>query len=191
VGAQSLVISGVSVGGVNGGDFAITSDGCSGHTLTFGQSCTITASFDPSAIGTRAATIGLTDNEPVRGAISLTGTGVAGSPPKAPPANPFPRKVVLIRCVVTRAGHGSKGAAVHVRLTRCRTHQVGAAFAPPAFAATATLARGGLVYATGTVARARLVLRVRVPVRPGRYTLVLTRRAGRRSITSRRPISIA
>jgi hypothetical protein len=190
VGAQPLTISGVSVGGVDAGDYSLTSDGCSGHTLGFGQSCTITATFDPTAIGTRVATVGLSDTEPTRFAVSLIGTGVA-RPPVKPPPNPFPRKVVLIRCTtVLVARHGAKGKT-RVRRTRCGGHQVGAAFAPPAYTASATLVRGGVVYATGTMGGGRLVLRVRRAVRPGHYTLILRRHAGRRTITTLRPITIA
>jgi Collagen triple helix repeat (20 copies)/Galactose oxidase, central domain/Kelch motif len=79
VGAQELVISGVSLGGADPGDFAIAADACAGRTLAFQQSCTITVRFTPSALGERSASIELSDNEPAPATISLSGTGVATS----------------------------------------------------------------------------------------------------------------
>jgi hypothetical protein len=52
-------------------------------------------------------------------------------------------------------------------------------------AGDATQTRGGLVYASGTVARGHLVLRQRRRLRPGRYTLTVTRREGNRLLTTR------
>ena len=74
-----LVISSLTVGGTNPGDFPIWSDGCSGHTLNPGTSCTASVSFEPLGIGTRSATITIAHNAsggPV--AVSLSGTGVKG-----------------------------------------------------------------------------------------------------------------
>ena len=76
-GTGPLVISSLTVGGTNPGDFPIWSDGCSGQTLNPGTSCTASVSFEPLGIGTRSATITIAHNAsggPV--AVSLSGTGV-------------------------------------------------------------------------------------------------------------------
>ncbi len=57
-------------------------------------------------------------------------------------------------------------------------------------ASEAALVRGGVVYATGTATRGRLVLRARRLVRAGRYTLTLTRRQGQRRVTTSQQITI-
>ena len=56
--------------------------------------------------------------------------------------------------------------------------------------AHATLKRGTVTYATGTASTTRVTLRALRAVRPGRYTLVLTRTVGHRRLTTRRPIRI-
>jgi hypothetical protein len=79
-GTGPLVISSLTLGGTNPGDFSIWSDGCSGHTLNPDTSCTASVSFEPLRIGARSATITIAHNAsggPV--AVSLSGTGVKGS----------------------------------------------------------------------------------------------------------------
>jgi hypothetical protein len=88
VGAQSLSISGATLEGADSADFAITADSCSGRTLAFEQSCTITARFTPSTTGGMTASIALSDNEPTTTAIALSGTGVAANQGPAGPAGP-------------------------------------------------------------------------------------------------------
>ncbi len=78
VGAQALSISGDSIAvSADSVDFAITADACSGRTLAFEQSCTISAQFTPSTTGSRTAAIALSDNESTASVITLTGNGVA------------------------------------------------------------------------------------------------------------------
>jgi hypothetical protein len=45
----------VQVTGPSAGDYATTADDCSGHTLAFGQACTITLTLVPAATGSRNA----------------------------------------------------------------------------------------------------------------------------------------
>ena len=74
-GNATLDISNMGVGGANSGDFAQTSN-C-GNSLEAGNSCTISVTFTPSASGTRAASLAVTDNagnSPQ--SVSLTGTAV-------------------------------------------------------------------------------------------------------------------
>ena len=77
VGAQALRISGDSIAvSADSADFAITADACSGRTLAFEQSCTISAQFTPSTTGSRTAAIALSDNESTASMITLTGNGI-------------------------------------------------------------------------------------------------------------------
>jgi hypothetical protein len=79
IGAQALSMWGLSLGGANAADFVVTANACSGRTLAFSQSCTISVRLTPSSAGVRTATIALSDNEPSASTIPLTGTGVAGA----------------------------------------------------------------------------------------------------------------
>jgi hypothetical protein len=61
-GSAPLVITGITLGGVNGGSFTITNT-C-GSTLAAQANCIITAHFAPALPGTDAATITVADNAP-------------------------------------------------------------------------------------------------------------------------------
>jgi len=79
-GTAPLVVSSLSVGGTNAGDFPIWADGCTGATLSPGASCTAYVSFEPLGIGARTATITITHN--ASGGpqlVGLSGTGVKSS----------------------------------------------------------------------------------------------------------------
>ena len=82
------------------------------------------------------------------------------------------------------------GRRRRVRSRRCSTRVIIGAVTFTTGFARATLARGRVIYATGGARAGRLVLHARRPVRRGRYTLILSRREGRRWITTRRPITI-
>jgi Abnormal spindle-like microcephaly-assoc'd, ASPM-SPD-2-Hydin/Cep192 domain 4 len=74
-GNTGLVISNLVIGGANGSDFAET-DNCDG-SVSAGSSCNINVTFAPTASGTRAGTLAITDNlagEPLL--VSLAGTGI-------------------------------------------------------------------------------------------------------------------
>jgi hypothetical protein len=82
-GTADLVISSVpSLGGTNPGDFQTSANGCTaGLDLPPGKSCTISVAFDPTATGSRSATLDFSDNamdSPQQ--VSLTGTGTTGTP---------------------------------------------------------------------------------------------------------------
>jgi hypothetical protein len=76
-GTAALTISGIVVGGANGGDFSQTNN-C-GTSVAAGAACAITVTFKPTATGARSGTITVTDN--TGGAsgstqvATLTGTG--------------------------------------------------------------------------------------------------------------------
>ncbi len=74
-GSANLIISNVSSS--NPTEFSLSSDGCSGATLTPGQQCTVAIKFDPSLGGTRTSSISIADN--VTGSpqtLAVTGLGL-------------------------------------------------------------------------------------------------------------------
>jgi hypothetical protein len=81
-GTGSLFINGVSIAGANGLDFNRTDDQCVGMPVAVGASCTISIVFNPTATGTRTASLSIADsaaNSPQ--AITLTGTGTSVTGP--------------------------------------------------------------------------------------------------------------
>jgi len=94
-GQGPLTITGIAVTGANSGDFAQTNN-CpiSPSTLPAGFSCNIAVTFSPTAIGTRTASVTVTDNATGSPhSASLTGTGKAGALPAVtltPPSLAFP-----------------------------------------------------------------------------------------------------
>jgi hypothetical protein len=75
-GNAPLNISSVAVFGTNAGDFAQTNN-C-GIALAAGANCTISVTFTPSAAGSRAAALAITDNAAGSPqSVSLSGTGIS------------------------------------------------------------------------------------------------------------------
>jgi hypothetical protein len=79
---RPITIAEVSLAGVQAGDFSISGGTCAGRTLTPGESCEVSVSFDPTTTGVREALIHAT----VKGTsqtidLPLTGTGVAATEP--------------------------------------------------------------------------------------------------------------
>ena len=78
-GGATLNISAISITGVNAADFSKTTT-C-GSTLAPGANCTITVRFTPSALGTRSATLAVSDDAPLSPqTVDLNGTGVNSAP---------------------------------------------------------------------------------------------------------------
>jgi len=78
-GAAPLAISSILLGGTNAGDFAQTNN-CPlvPSLLAANATCTISATFTPSATGSRSATVTITDDAPGSPqALPLSGTGAA------------------------------------------------------------------------------------------------------------------
>lgn len=66
-----------ALSGTNEADFAITGDTCAGRNLGFRQSCVVSVTFTPSALGIRAATLDIQANtDPVTTSFPLTGEGI-------------------------------------------------------------------------------------------------------------------
>jgi hypothetical protein len=190
VGAQILRIGGATIPpGADAGDFAIDHDACAGGSLEFGHSCAISVRFTPGAAGSRTAQLQLQDNETAPASVSLTGTGVpanAGPTGKTGARGPAGRngELRIVTCTVTRR-KGKKHET-------CKTRTIASGTATFTTAtAHATLERKGVVYATGTATRGRLMLRDARRVPSGRYTLILTYRSGRSKITKRFEVRIA
>jgi len=74
-----LTIDNIAISGIDGGDYA-SGGTCpiNPNTLGTGKSCSITVTFTPSALGSRTATLTVTDSASTSPqSIALTGTGVA------------------------------------------------------------------------------------------------------------------
>jgi hypothetical protein len=79
-GNAPLTLSSVQVGGTNAADFS-AANGCTG-SIAAGGNCVITATFTPSAAGTRSATLSIADN--ATGSpqtVALVGTGTTAATP--------------------------------------------------------------------------------------------------------------
>jgi hypothetical protein len=74
-GDRSISLGSVALSGPQSGDFTMSSDNCSGVTLTVGSPCMIGVVFTPSESGTRAATLSLTADT-FRGQIQVVLSGV-------------------------------------------------------------------------------------------------------------------
>ncbi len=93
-GQAPLAVSAVALSGSDPGDFAISSDGCTGQTLAVGASCAVSVDFAPVAAGARSGTLNFSDSaggSPQT--VTLTGTGAAPGAPIAtgPAVPPSPR----------------------------------------------------------------------------------------------------
>ncbi|AXQ30122.1 choice-of-anchor D domain-containing protein [Solimonas sp. K1W22B-7] len=81
-GNSPITVSGFSAGGSHPADFAIASDGCSGHLLAVGASCSVSFSFTPGAAGSRSAVETVSSSPAQTGAsasFTLGGTGTQAS----------------------------------------------------------------------------------------------------------------
>jgi hypothetical protein len=73
-GTAPLSVTGLSLTGVNAGDYALGTDTCSGASVAPNASCTFQATFTPSAGGTRTASVTIASNAGSH-AVPLTGFG--------------------------------------------------------------------------------------------------------------------
>jgi hypothetical protein len=81
-GTSGLFINGEQHLGTNPLDFNVTDDQCVGTTIAAGGSCTLTIVFNPTATGTRTATLRVTDNAPDSPqSLVFNGTGVSATGP--------------------------------------------------------------------------------------------------------------
>ncbi len=80
-GMGTLSITTVAMSGTNAGNFAMSTDTCSGATLAYNGACTVNVTLTPSATGSLSATLTFTDNNNMvknsTQAVGLSGTGTA------------------------------------------------------------------------------------------------------------------
>lgn len=80
-GKTALAISGVTIGGANASDFAVSADNCTGATLVPNASCAVSVIFIPPAAGNRNAELDFTDNASNSPqAVALSGAAGASGP---------------------------------------------------------------------------------------------------------------
>lgn len=73
--------SGIDLGGADPGDYVISANSC-GPNLESGASCTVSIEFEPTAVGTRTATLQLNDDGGASPqTVALTGKGLAATAP--------------------------------------------------------------------------------------------------------------
>ena len=85
-GTATLSITGVTVGGANASDFAVTTGTCAGASLSPGATCAVSVTFTPGAAGARSASLAFTDNAAGSPhAVALSGTGAAAPTPAPTP----------------------------------------------------------------------------------------------------------
>lgn len=78
--AVSVAITGATLGGANPTDFAIASNGCTGATLSPGQSCAIGVAFAPTAPGARSASVTVAHSGSVGAPLVVVAAGSGGTP---------------------------------------------------------------------------------------------------------------
>jgi hypothetical protein len=184
-GNASLTISGLTFAGADDNDFLIGSSSCLG-TVAPSASCQLTVRFAPSAGGTRAAALEIASDDPAGpSAVQLSGTGAQPSPaggqsagtPGASGSSTHQTvgTVELFGCRTrTVRVHSGQETLTH-RVTSCgrRTLRPNARFVVTAIPTRATLARHGVVYASGASRHALLALQSTRPLAAGVYTLTL------------------
>jgi centrosomal CEP192-like protein len=94
-GSGSVTINSMAIAGANSGDFAETNN-CGG-SLPAGASCTVNVTFMPTATGSRAATLAVTDNASNSPqSVNLSGTGTAPTVSVSPTSLSFGTQLPLI-----------------------------------------------------------------------------------------------
>jgi len=80
-GKTALIISGVTIGGANASDFAVSADNCTGATVAPNGSCAVSVTFTPPAAGNRNAQLAFADNASNSPqAVALSGAAGASGP---------------------------------------------------------------------------------------------------------------
>ena len=91
-GTADLHVAVADVKGANARDFAKVGDTCSGAAIPAGANCTVSLRFAPTAVGSRVASLQVTDD--ALGSpqlVPLNGTGLMRYPTSVPPAPPSDR----------------------------------------------------------------------------------------------------
>jgi hypothetical protein len=76
-GTAALHITAVGFGGSAAGDYAKTTDTCSGQTIAVNATCAVSVTFTPTATGSRSASLTFTDDAPANPqTVALSGMGI-------------------------------------------------------------------------------------------------------------------
>lgn len=79
-GPEAYPITSIGLSGPDAGDFAITSDGCTGTAMAHNTSCPFAVTFAPGAVGPRTATLTVTGEGGVTSVATLNGYGRVAPP---------------------------------------------------------------------------------------------------------------
>jgi len=187
-GAGSLVVSSVTVGGLDPDDFRID-DGCQA-VVAPGSSCQLTVRFAPLATGVLTAALQLQTNatEPLA-VVDLAGFG-----------GPVPSLALLAcRAVTHTVVHEVHGKRHRTTTTQhlCQPRPLSSRLQIRASGASvpATISRGATAYASGVSVPtahggSQLLLTQLLLLAHGSYTLTLATRHGGRTISQQLPITI-
>jgi hypothetical protein len=191
-----LSVLNVSLSGSNPGDFLVGM-GCT-SAVAPGGSCILPIYFAPQAQGARSAILSITTDDPAHPTLTANLSGVGGALPQGPEGIQGPQgpqgpqgsagSVVLVKChtVTKRVRHKTK----KVQKCSTKTLRAGTRFTIHGRDVIASLSHAGVIYARGTSDDGRLVFGAVRFLRPGRYTLTLASRHGRRWIVTRKEILI-
>jgi hypothetical protein len=162
----------------------VKDDRCDGG-VAVGASCKIGVRFAPQAQGASSATLTISTNAPTQpAAIALSGTG--GPLPQGPKGSTGASgKVELVTCQIVTKTTKVHGRTRKTTTKKCTTKLVSSPVKFTTAAADATLARGRIVYGTGTAVATggvrKLSLTMRRHLIAGRYSLTLRYRSGHRT----------
>ena len=113
-GAAALSLSSIALTGANAGDFA-QSNTC-GTSVAAGASCTVSVTFDPTASGSRSASVSFTDN--ANGSpqsLGLSGTGTSATVSLSPSSLSFTNQPISVTSsaqIVTLTNGGSTALSI-------------------------------------------------------------------------------
>jgi hypothetical protein len=184
-GTAPLNVSAATIGGADGGDFAVAASTCTGPVAP-GASCSIGVTFAPRATGDRSATLTVaSDSLGAPHTVAVSGIATPAATP-APPPIVLQGPIIIRSLSVPAARVGTRFAfglqvARRVRLRRARAAGIAVTFTAPANARIARLRlRRTASHRSAAVKVVRLTapgshtvhLRVR-GTRAGRYTLEL------------------
>lgn len=131
---QPVTGLGLQITGANPGDFTISGNNCA-STLAIATSCSAMLTFTPGALGTRTASLVVSDTGNANAGLSaLSGTGIAGNLTITPATTSFGNVVV---------GSSSASKAITVKNPNTATLSIASATASAGFAIASDQCSGG------------------------------------------------
>jgi len=113
-GTAPLTIGEVARSGLHAKDFVVSGDTCSGKTLAPSATCALEITFTPSAAGTRAGSLRITDNTDCDNFITLAGSGTSTPAPvtaRAATCAPVETQTTTVTTTTTTPGAAPVTAA--------------------------------------------------------------------------------